>query len=179
VYRLRCAREGRERDGLDERSRAGLPSWKSGATVYLYEMQAFALAITVHYTASEVARWLYRKMIAVSTLGVFIDTSLSRKAFNPSFAPILSRFSGTRYASCYYQRLGTQCRRCHFGKEQEIAATRNDSDLSIADLRGHTVETRRPRRGWQLASGVALFRLLWLVLSLRDCAPVALPRNAH
>ena len=45
--------------------------------VYLYSMQAFALAIVVHYTASRSARQLYQKLIAgaVLMLGALVDTS--------------------------------------------------------------------------------------------------------
>lgn len=45
MYRLRCAREVRGRGGSDK----GLTA---GAMVYLYGMQAFALAMVVHYTSS-------------------------------------------------------------------------------------------------------------------------------
>jgi hypothetical protein len=48
---------------------------ESGAIVYLYGMQAFALAIVVHYTSSWITRWLYLKLIAVPMLGVIIDMS--------------------------------------------------------------------------------------------------------
>jgi hypothetical protein len=78
--------------------------------IYLYDMQAFALAIIVHYTAPEIARWLYRKLIAVSMLGVFVDTSQTPGAFNPSPAPIPSRFSGVleRLAKAPYSYTATQ-----------------------------------------------------------------------
>jgi hypothetical protein len=49
MYRLRCAQEGRGRAGRG--IHGGSAELEGGATVYLYSIEAFALAIVVHYTS--------------------------------------------------------------------------------------------------------------------------------
>jgi hypothetical protein len=64
--------------------------------VHYYSMQAFALAMVVLTPCIEVARWLYRKLVAVAALmlGVFVDMSYATGAFKPSPAPNPSRGLG-------------------------------------------------------------------------------------
>jgi hypothetical protein len=73
VHRLRCARE-RGRGGLDEGSTGGLRSCRA-ARWFLYGMQAFALGTVVQCAASQNCTTVYRKLIVVWVLGVFVDMS--------------------------------------------------------------------------------------------------------
>jgi hypothetical protein len=78
--------------------------------VYLYSMQAIALlwfCIALHL---EVSRWLCRKLIAVSMLGVFVDMSYTSGPSKPSPAPSPSWFSGNaeRLAKAPNSHIATQ-----------------------------------------------------------------------
>jgi autotransporter translocation and assembly factor TamB len=66
--------------------------------VYLYGMEAFALAIVVHCAASRSARWLYQMLIviAVSMLGVLINANYTPRPSN--LASILERLAKAPYS---------------------------------------------------------------------------------
>ena len=75
----------------------GYAELSSSAMVYLYSVQASALAMVVLIPYLEVARWLYRKLVAVAALmlGVFI---------NMSYAPRLSIRAGFRVSWGAWQK---------------------------------------------------------------------------
>jgi hypothetical protein len=66
--------------------------------VYLYSKEAFAFAIVVNCAASRSAQWLYQMLIAVavSMLGVLVDTSYTPRPSN--LAPILERLAKAPYS---------------------------------------------------------------------------------
>jgi hypothetical protein len=55
--------------------------------VYLYGMQAFALAMVVDYTVPESCT-IYRKLTAVSMLGAFLDVSYTAGFSKLALLPI-------------------------------------------------------------------------------------------
>jgi hypothetical protein len=61
--------------------------------VYIYGIEAFALAVVVHRAASCSARWLYQMLIAVAVAipGVLVDTSHTPRTSD--LAPILERLA--------------------------------------------------------------------------------------
>jgi hypothetical protein len=100
MYTLRCARQGRGRSGLDWGSAARLREVQRSAKVYLYSMQAFALAIIVHCTVFRSVQQPYQKLVAVTVavlmLGVLVDTSYTLGPLNR--APILERLAKAAYS---------------------------------------------------------------------------------